>query len=152
MGFLSTISNFGSIGSTAKWAIKGYTAIKSNHPNLEPGQIFFEMIKTRLGASPSFLKGKYDSYLLNTAKNKPGLAGLVIEILNAEADLYKNLPNYIKEMIVPIFDKLEKTNLSQIEKFGFLKDAHSSNDLLPWVVYTLGFYSRVLDEKERYGR
>jgi hypothetical protein len=147
MGFLSAISNFGSIGSTAKWAIKGYSSIKSNHSNLQPGQIFFEMIKIRLGASPSFLKGKYDAYLLSTAKNKPGLAGLVIEILNAEADLCKNLPDYIKEMIIPIFDKLEETNLSQIEKYGFLKDEHSANDLSPWVIYTLGFYTRVLDDK-----
>jgi len=30
MGFISAFANFGSIGSTAKWAIKIYQEIKSN--------------------------------------------------------------------------------------------------------------------------
>ena len=58
---------------------------------------------------------------MNYAKEAPGLAGLVIEILNVEAELYKNEPNYLGDMIKPIFDKLENTDLSAAEKYGFLK-------------------------------
>ena len=53
----------------------------------------------------------------------PGIAGLIIEILNVEAELYKNEPNFIGEMIKPIFNKLEDTNLTSKEKYGHLKKA-----------------------------
>ena len=37
----------------------------------------------------------------------PDLAGLIIEILNTEAELSENDNKFIHDMIKPIFDKLE---------------------------------------------
>jgi len=40
MGFISAFANFGSIGSTTKWAIKMYNEIKTENKKLNPNQIF----------------------------------------------------------------------------------------------------------------
>jgi len=40
MGFLSTSANLGSIGSTARWAIKMYQEIKSQNSKLSSDKIF----------------------------------------------------------------------------------------------------------------
>ena len=45
MGFISAFANFGSIGSTTKWAIKGYDSIKSQNKKLKPNEIFLKMIQ-----------------------------------------------------------------------------------------------------------
>ena len=36
MGFLSAFANLGSVGSTTKWAIKGYQSFKSENNDLKP--------------------------------------------------------------------------------------------------------------------
>lgn len=145
MGFLSAFANFGSIGSTSKWAIKMYSEIKSQNSNLSSNKIFLKMITARLANSTS---GRYDSHLLQYAEKAPGLAGLVIEILCAEAELNANSGESINEMIMPLFEKLEQTNLSEKEKYGFIKTKHSKENSVPWVTHTLYFMTRVLDGRK----
>ena len=141
MGFFSAFANLGSIGSTARWAIKMYGEIKSQNPKLKPEKIFSQMINIRLASAPN--TGTYDSHLEKHATKVPGLAGLVIEILCAEAELSQNTGENISEMIIPLFEKLENTDLSQKEKYGFLKVMHSRDKPVPWVTHTLHFFSRV---------
>jgi len=140
MGFISAFANLGSIGSTARWAIKMYQEMKSQNKNLKPNKIFLKMITIRLASAPS--AGNYDSHLLQHAEKVPGLAGLVIEILCAEAELSLNSGDNIREMIKPLFDKLEATDLSVQEKYGFLKKKHSEEDSA-WVMHALSFLDRV---------
>jgi len=125
MGFLSAFANFGSIGSTSKWAIKMYDDIKSQSKNLKPNEIFFKMVQIRYVSSPLGSNDyglDFTTHMLNYSKVAPGLAGLIIEILNTEAELYKNEPNFLGDMIKPIFDKLEATDLSDKEKYGHIKN------------------------------
>ena len=145
MGFISAFANFGSIGSTTKWGIKGYESIKSQNKKLKPNEIFLKMIQIRYASSPlgSNEYGlDFAAHMLSYSKEAPGLAGLIIEILNAEAELYKNDPKFLGDMIKPIFDKLEDTDLSNKEKYGFLKKApgeYSSG----WSGHIYSFLSRV---------
>ena len=118
MGFLSWYSNVGSIGSTVRWAIKGYSAIRSKNKKISDNQIFIEMIKIRYTTLPD--KEKKD-YLLKQAKKMPGLYGLVVDILCVEAGLHKNDGYYIDEIVKPIFLALEKTNFSHKTKYGKFK-------------------------------
>ena len=52
MGFISAFANFGSIGSTTKWAIKMYNEIKTENKKLNPNQIFSRMVEIRLSSFP----------------------------------------------------------------------------------------------------
>ena len=140
MGFLSAISNFGSIGSTSKWAIKMYEDIKTQNKKLKINQIFSKMIEIRLSSFPlgSNKYGlDYQTHMINFAKQAPGLAGLIIEILNTEAELSENSHSVIGEMIKPIFDKLEDTDLSTNEKYGGKKSKSE------WILFVYGFLDRV---------
>ena len=140
MGFISAFSNFGSIGSTTKWAIKMYNQIKSDNKKLDPNQIFAMMVQARIQSIP-FGSNKYgldyESHMIQFANHAPGLAGLIIEILNTEAELSENSGSNINEMIRPIFDKLEDTNLSTKEKYGHIKNKSE------WVMFIYGFLDRV---------
>tara|TARA_B110000483_G_scaffold202600_1_gene244355 strand:- start:128 stop:556 length:429 start_codon:yes stop_codon:yes gene_type:complete len=140
MGFISVFSNFGSIGSTTKWAIKMYNQIKSDNKKLDLNQIFSMMIQARIQSIP-FGSNKYgldyESHMIQFANHAPGLAGLIIEILNTEAELSENSGSNINEMIRPIFDKLEDTNLSTKEKYGHIKNKSE------WVMFIYGFLDRV---------
>jgi len=140
MGFISAFSNFGSIGSTSKWAIKMYNQIKSDNKKLDPNQIFSMMVQARIQSIP-FGSNKYgldyESHMIQFANHAPGLAGLIIEILNTEAELSENSGSNINEMIRPIFDKLEDTNLSTKEKYGHIKNKSE------WVMFIYGFLDRV---------
>ena len=145
MGFLSAFSNFGSIGSTSKWAIKMYKDIKLQNKKLKPNEIFLKMIQIRYSSSPlgdNEYGLDFTQHMLDYSKKMPGIAGLVIEILNVEAELYKNEPNFIGEMIKPIFDKLEETNLTSKEKYGHLKKAPDEFDST-WSSHIYNFISRV---------
>ena len=51
-------------------------------------------------------------------------------------------------MIMPLFEKLEQTNLSEKEKYGFIKTKHSKENSVPWVTHTLYFMTRVLDGRK----
>tara|TARA_B100000900_G_C20320984_1_gene610114 strand:- start:110 stop:538 length:429 start_codon:yes stop_codon:yes gene_type:complete len=140
MGFLSAFANFGSIGSTSKWAIKMYNDIKSQNKNLKPNEIFFKMVQIRYESSPLGSNDygmDFTTHMLNYSKVAPGLAGLIIEILNTEAELYKNEPNFLGDMIKPIFDKLEDTDLSDKEKYGHIKNN------LRWTTHIYSFLDRV---------
>ena len=140
MGFISAFANFGSIGSTSKWAIKMYNQIKSDNKKLDPNQIFSMMVQARIQSIP-FGSNKYgldyESHMIQFANHAPGLAGLIIEILNTEAELSENSGSNINEMIRPIFDKLEDTNLSTKEKYGHIKNKQE------WVMFIYGFLDRV---------
>jgi hypothetical protein len=145
MGFISAFANFGSIGSTAKWAIKIYQEIKSKNKKLKPNKIFVQMINLRVTSLPSGSNEfglDYDSHLLKYAEKAPGLAGLVIEILNTEAELFKNTGDYLEEMIKPLFEKLEDTDLSTQEKYGSFKKQHSEGNST-WILHILSFLDRV---------
>ena len=77
MGFLSTFANFGSIGSTSKWAIKMYDEIKTKSKNLKPNEIFFKMIQIRYERSPLGSNDyglDFTSHMINYSKIAPGLA------------------------------------------------------------------------------
>ena len=140
MGFLSAFANFGSIGSTSKWAIKMYDDIKSQSKNLKPNEIFFKMVQIRYVSSPLGSNDyglDFTTHMLNYSKVAPGLAGLIIEILNTEAELYKNEPNFLGDMIKPIFDKLEDTDLSDKEKYGHIKNDSQ------WRMHIYNFLERV---------
>ena len=140
MGFLSAFANFGSIGSTTKWAIKMYQEIKLENKKLSPNQIFTRMIVVRYDSFPlgnNKYGLNYENHIMQFAKEAPGLAGLIIEILNVEAELSENDGNYIREMIKPIFDKLEDTNLSEKEKYGYIKNKNE------WISFIYNFLTRV---------
>ena len=140
MGFISAFSNFGSIGSTTKWAIKMYDEIKSQNKKLKPNEIFFKMTQIRYGSSPlgSNEYGlDFTTHMLNFSKVAPGLAGLIIEILNTEAELHKNDPNFLGDMIKPIFDKLDDANISDKEKYGHIKNDSE------WNMHIYNFLDRV---------
>ena len=140
MGFISAFANFGSIGSTTKWAIKMYNEIKSENKKLKPNQIFSKMVEIRLSSFPlgsNKYNLDYESHMIQFANNAPGLAGLIIEILNTEAELSENSGSNITEMIKPIFDKLEDSDLSTKEKYG-----HITNNS-QWVMFIYGFLDRV---------
>ena len=140
MGFLSAFANFGSIGSTTKWAIKMYKEIKSENKKLKPNQIFSKMIEIRTNSFPlgSNKYGlDYESHMIKFADHAPGLAGLIIEILNTEAELSENDHKFINDMIKPIFDKLEDSDLSAKEKYGHIKNNSE------WVMFVYGFLDRV---------
>lgn len=145
MGFLSAFSNFGSIGSTSKWAIKMYNEIKSKNKKLKPNDIFLKMIQIRYSSSPlgnNEYGLDFTQHMLDYSKKMPGIAGLIIEILNVEAELYKNEPNLIHEMIKPIFNKLEDTDLTSKEKYGNLKKAPGEFDST-WSTHIYNFMNRV---------
>ncbi|MDC0401030.1 hypothetical protein OAM05_01335 [Candidatus Pelagibacter sp.] len=140
MGFISAFANFGSIGSTTKWAIKMFNQIKSENKKLNTNQIFSMMVKARIQSMP-FGSNKYgldyESHMIQFANHAPGLAGLIIEILNTEAELSENSASVINDMIKPIFDKLEDTDLSTKEKYGHIKNKSE------WVMFIYNFLDRV---------
>ena len=140
MGFISAFANFGSIGSTTKWAIKMYNEIKSENKKLKPNQIFSKMVEIRLSSFPlgsNKYNLDYESHMIQFANNAPGLAGLIIEILNTEAELSENSGSNITEMIKPIFDHLEDSDLSTKEKYGHITNSSQ------WVMFIYGFLDRV---------
>ena len=140
MGFLSAFANFWSIGSTAKWAIKMYDEIKSENKELKQNEIFSRMVEIRLSSFPlgsNEYNLDYESHMTQFANHAPGLAGLIIEILNTEAELSENSGSNINEMIKPIFDKLDDSDLSTKEKYG---DMTSKSG---WVMFIYGFLDRV---------
>ena len=140
MGFISAFANLGSIGSTTKWAIKIYNEIKSENKKLKPNQIFSKMVEIRLSSFPlgnNKYNLDYENHMIQFAKQAPGLAGLIIEILNTEAELSENSGSNINEMIKPIFDKLDDSDLSTKEKYG---DMTSKSG---WVMFIYGFLDRV---------
>ena len=140
MGFISAFANLGSIGSTTKWAIKMYNEIKTENKELNSNQIFSAMVEIRLSSFPLGSNDyglDYESHMIQFANQAPGLAGLIIEILNTEAELSKNSGSNIREMIKPVFEKLEDTDLSEEEKYGHIKNQSE------WVAFIYGFLDRV---------
>lgn len=143
MGFLDFFADIGSIGSTTKWAINGYLKLKSQNKNLSDQQIFSAIIEIRFIALPN---DEQKNYLLSQVKDFPGLAGLVIEILNIEADLYKNDGNLIVDIIKPIFRRLEETELPKKTKYGIFKAPPEEKNFFllssEWTSYIYDFYMR----------
>ena len=140
MGFISAFANLGSIGSTTKWAIKIYNEIKSENKKLKPNQIFSKMVEIRLSSFPlgnNKYNLDYESHMIQFANQAPGLAGLIIEILNTEAELSENSGSNINEMIKPIFDKLDDADISDKEKYGHIKNDSE------WNMHIYDFLDRV---------
>ena len=106
------------------------------------------MIQLRYSVSPlgSNEYGRdFTQHMIDYSKLMPGLAGLIIEILNVEAELYKNEPQYLGEMIKPIFDKLENTGLTGKEKYGSLKNAPGEYDST-WTTHVYNFMGRLIGD------
>ena len=117
-----------------------FNQIKSENKKLNTNQIFSMMVKARIQSMP-FGSNKYgldyESHMIQFANHAPGLAGLIIEILNTEAELSENSASVINDMIKPIFDKLEDTDLSTKEKYGYIKNKSE------WVMFIYNFLDRV---------
>ena len=143
MGFLSLFSNLGSIGSTTRWAIKEYSAIKSQNKRLSDEKIFKEIIKNRY---LSMSDDEKESYLLNQIHTFPGLAGLICEILNVEAGLYKNVYT-LSDMVKPVINGLEKTDFSSKQKYGNLTGSYSKNFSKALTIHSLVYW--ILDHGNR---
>jgi len=117
-----------------------YDEIKSENKELKQNEIFSRMVEIRLSSFPlgsNEYNLDYESHMTQFANHAPGLAGLIIEILNTEAELSKNSGSNIEEMIKPIFDKLEDTELSTSEKYGHITNKSE------WAHFIYGFLDRV---------
>jgi hypothetical protein len=117
-----------------------YDEIKSENKELKQNEIFSRMVEIRLSSFPlgsNEYNLDYESHMTQFANHVPGLAGLIIEILNTEAELSKNSGSNIEEMIKPIFDKLEDTELSTSEKYGHITNKSE------WAHFIYGFLDRV---------
>ena len=136
-------SNVGSIGSTTRWAIKGYSAIKSKNKRLSDRKIFEEMIKIRYSSIPN---DEQEGYLLSKINTFPGLAGLISEILNVEAGLYKNVYT-LSDMIEPVINGLEKTDFLSKNKYGNLTGSHKKNFSKILIIHSLAGW--ILDHGDR---
>ena len=148
MGFVSWVSNAGSLGSTTRWAIKqfssSYDFSKGNESISSIRDCFEIMIERRYQTFPN---EEIELYLLDSVKELPGLAGLVIEVLNCEAGLSKNYGSNLREMIKPIFQNLDKTDFSKKIKYGSFKSYdrwYEDENGYPfdWVTWINDFSSR----------
>ena len=116
MGFISSMADKGSIGSTARWVIKNYDILKSKYPKKKDNEIFEELSSIRHAGF--FGNKKKKNVLIKQSKISMGIAGFIMDILTVEAELNKNDGNIIEDLIKPIWDTLKKTNYDEITKFG----------------------------------
>ena len=116
MGFISSMADKGSIGSTARWVIKNYDILKSKYPKKKDNKIFEELSSIRHAGF--FGNKKKKNVLIKQSKISMGIAGFIMDILTVEAELNKNDGDIIEDLIKPIWDTLKKTNYDEITKFG----------------------------------
>ena len=116
MGFISSMADKGSIGSTARWVIKNYDILKSKYPKKKDNEIFEELSSIRHAAF--FGNKKKKNVLIQQSKISMGITGFIMDILTVEAELNKNDGDIIEDLIKPIWDTLKKTNYDEITKFG----------------------------------
>jgi hypothetical protein len=137
-----------SVEKITDWVLKGYKETKEARPNLKPEQIF--LFITLVGTSPPASQEEYNAYLLRQSDKVPGIVGLIIEFSCALTELNKKLSTQIKEKIISIIHTLEKTNYSNEEKFGSMKNKYLKYGVNVYVDFTKEFIDRVKLYKEKY--
>ncbi len=159
MGLISILSDLGSIGSTTKWAINLYQDLKSKNKKITDSEIFQMMMIIRyqkielpesapLGATDSY---QFLVYRAQIAEYHGGLTSIIIEILNIEADLWKNDLKSILKMLEPLAKRMSEAKISKKTKYGPLEKfevTNSKNGIYytgdEWAEYiNNGFYERV---------
>ena len=158
MSLISILSDLGSIGQTTKWAINLYQDLKSKNEKITDAEIFQMMIIIRyqkielpesapLGATDSY---QFLVYRAQIAEYHGGLTSIIIEILNIEADLWKNDLKSILKMLEPLAKRMDDAKISKETKYGPLEKFEVTNSKYGiytgdmWAQYiNNGFYERV---------
>ena len=159
MGIISTLSDLGSIGSTTKWVLKSYETIKSKNKKLKDAEIYQIMMIGRyqkIEISPpekyNYYSGdRFMVYQGQIAEFHAGLTGLVIEILNVEADLWKNNVKALMQLLKPLSDRmLKEKKIPKKTRYGEQSDFIMKDGLIsmPWMEFIMSNYERV----ETYGK
>ena len=113
MGMMKYLARVGAVGGTARWAADTYRFYRQRHPaspEWSEEAIFRLMIATRYQVMPN---PDIETRLLGIDYNGQGLVGLVIEILNCEADFANNTYEYQKMFISVIAEELQKKGISE---------------------------------------
>jgi hypothetical protein len=79
----------GAVGSTARWAAKGYWNYKNQTPDATIDEICRELINVRY-SSPNLIEAREGLLNLLSEGHIKGLASLVIDILTIEAGFREN--------------------------------------------------------------
>ena len=154
MGLISILADLGSIGSTTRWAIESYQNIKDKNKGITDTEIYEVMMITRYNkiklplGSHSFDRNKFMSYWGRFAPYNGGLSFIITEILNVEADLWKN-KNMMK-LLDPLAERMAKANFSKDTKYGcwpiLQKKGTYQNikDELEWIDFIIrGHFKRI---------
>ena len=157
MGIISTLADLGSIGSTTKWVLKSYETIKSKNKKLKDVEIYQIMMIERyrkIEITPpekyNYYSGdKFMVYQGQIAEYHAGLTGLVIEILNVEADLWKNNVKALDQLLKPLSQRmLKEKKLSKKSRFGEMHEFIMDDGIdMKWMNFIMSNYERV----ENYG-
>ena len=159
MGIIAFLSDLGSIGSTTKWAINLYLDLKKKNKRITDSEIFQMMIIKRyekIELTESATLGAVDSYRFlvyraEIAEHHGGLTGIIIDILNIEAELWKNDFKAILKMLEPLAKRMNDAKISKKTKYGPLEKFKITHSLKykdiytedKWARYISQFYERV---------
>ena len=126
MGLISILSDLGSIGSTTRWAIESYQKIKENNKGISDKEIYEVMMiarynKIKLSLDGNYFPGRYDRnkfmvYWARFAGGNGGLSFIITEILNVEADLWRN--QKMMKLLDPLVERMADTDFSKETKYG----------------------------------
>ena len=126
MGIISTLADLGSIGSTTRWAIESYQKIKENNKGISDKEIYEVMMiarynKIKLSLDGNYFPGRYDRnkfmvYWARFAGGNGGLSFIITEILNVEADLWRN--QKMMKLLDPLVERMADTDFSKETKYG----------------------------------
>ncbi len=118
MGMMKYLARVGSVGGTARWAADTYMFFRLQHPTSSEwteSAIFRLMIERRYQVLPN---PAIEQHLLGINYDGKGLFGLVVEILNCEAELANNTYEYQKMMMSVVIEELHKKGVSEDIIFG----------------------------------
>ena len=153
MGIISTLADLGSVGSTTKWALKAYKNLKSKNKKMSDAEIYqvmmlerYKKIEIKPKEKFEYYRGdKFMVYQGQIAEYHAGLTGLIIEILNVEADLWRNNLKAQIAMLKPLSTRmLKETDLSNKTKYGELSIFKiDGNFEMKWIKFIMENYKRV---------
>ena len=153
MGIISTLADLGSVGSTTKWALSAYKSLKSKNKTIKDADIYqimmlerYKKIKIKPKEKFEYYRGdKFMVYQGQVAEYHAGLTGLIIEILNVEADLWRNNVKALIEILKPLSTRmLKETDLSNKTKYGELSIFKiDGNFEMEWIKFIMDNYKRV---------
>ena len=152
----------GTPGTTARWAAAGFwDAVKNNRFNLKKMESEKGLEKEVVKFCKSLINKriqntnitKYKSIaeekkiLLKQFSETSGLLGLCVTILKVEADLHKNTPEVIQDIVDVIYEELVKEGVGEKIIFGDgSKDAESEWTFLGY--YTFSAMDPTIDYEE----